>query len=152
MILLGICWDYSSFLHQQIHFVPLYRLKSVWAELCVQIRASRHRVWSISTNQPRRPGAALHTARCVYTRWLVRWVYRGWGSLNQCVSSFIFPSLPHKRRRSSWNQPEKLGDQSRPTPEQTGWANGPAAFSSPQIRSRARECSQSGHDVNAKAW
>lgn len=72
-------------------------------------------------------------------------------SMCPSVSSFIFPSLCHKSQRSSWNRWEKLGDQSRPTPEQTDWANGPAAFSSPQIISGARECSQSSHDVNAKA-
>lgn len=74
-------------------------------------------------------------------------------SPSMCLSvpSFIFPSLCHKSQRSSWNRWEKLGDQSRPTPEQTDWANGPAAFSSPQIISGARECSQSGPGVNAKA-
>lgn len=67
------------------------------------------------------------------------------------VPSFIFPSLHHKSQRSSWNRWEKLRDQSRPAPEQTDWANGPAAFSSPQIIGGARECSQSSRDVNAKA-
>lgn len=102
------------------------------------------------------PASPQHVSLCLHTLISlvsVQNVPRTVISESMCpsVPSFIFPSLCHKSQRSSWNQGEKLGDQSRPTPEQTDWANGPAAFSSPQIISGARECSQSSHDDNAKA-
>lgn len=68
------------------------------------------------------------------------------------VPSFIFLSICHKSQSFCWNQWEKLEDQSQPSPEQTDWANGPAAFSSRQSISRVRECSQSSHDGNTKAY
>lgn len=124
----------------------------------------RHRVWSAGQLFPINPGdpgllaaSPQHVSLCLHT--LISFV-----SVQECpedgdlcinvpLSPILYPppSLSHKSQRSSWNRWGKLEDQRRPTPEQTGRANGPAAFSSPQIISGARECSQSSRDVNAKA-